>query len=545
MRSSATRSTPGSRSPSGAACMPHGGVRGRSPDSGRRVPGAPLRARRTLGPTHRAFAAADAAAAISATPRRASCMPPRCGRLRATSTSPSAAGSSRRAARGRGHGRQPGRGRRVRAARRPTSTRATLAAAAVVAPLVAARHLLGDGLEERVARLRAALAELPPATQRDAPAIRRPRPGAPAGGAGRGVHARPAPPRASLATEAARGSGDRRRRHRRDAAATLGCCYVFAAGSDEGWAPLNAPKPRGHGLEAGRPGDRMLGTSASVLVEYDRADARSRQGSTYAETPSSGTTGTTWPPTWPMCSGRPAAGRRPTNRPPGAGRRPRRDHDPDHRPPRPGLRGARPRPLDAATAPRRGARPGRGWGSCSASRRRCGAWPRWPWPARMPRPPSSSRRRRAASAGRRRGLPVPVPRDRDAGHLAAGDPAAPALGWTRSARSCSVGDPGTLPAIDHAPGLLDLADGDRGRARTALQAAVGGWAGARRRLGGRPGRSRPRPGRSPGPASGARRSGWPGRPARGGTLGAPPLAAAAALVERQVSRDGSPDAWRR
>jgi DNA-binding CsgD family transcriptional regulator len=42
------------------------------------------------------------------------------------------------------------------------------------------------------------------------------------------------------------------------------------------------------------------------------------------------------------------------------------------------------------------------------------------------------------------------------------------------------GIPGSLPAIDHAQGLLDLAQGGTGRARSSLEAARDGWLGRRR-----------------------------------------------------------------
>jgi len=61
-------------------------------------------------------------------------------------------------------------------------------------------------------------------------------------------------------------------------------------------------------------------------------------------------------------------------------------------------------------------------------------------------------------------------------HLAAGDPGA-AAEWVERAgallRHRSI--PGTLPAIDHASGLLHLAEGSTGLARTALERAAAEW----------------------------------------------------------------------
>ena len=60
----------------------------------------------------------------------------------------------------------------------------------------------------------------------------------------------------------------------------------------------------------------------------------------------------------------------------------------------------------------------------------------------------------------------------DRGELAAAE------AWAErvSARVAARGIPGTLPAIDHAAGLVALARGSTGRARMALEAAVAGWA---------------------------------------------------------------------
>ena len=72
----------------------------------------------------------------------------------------------------------------------------------------------------------------------------------------------------------------------RNAATTLGACYVFAGRMDEGWALVEetiAASRAGHlEAEAAR-GYRMIGSCASVLVEYERAEHWLREGIDYAE----------------------------------------------------------------------------------------------------------------------------------------------------------------------------------------------------------------------------------------------------------------------
>jgi DNA-binding CsgD family transcriptional regulator len=166
-----------------------------------------------------------------------------------------------------------------------------LAAAAVVGPLVAARHLLGDGLEPRAERLREALQEItaPPGLHGPSadPAADRVRARLLAAlsaaymldrrldeGAAYGIEAR----------RQARSVGDRATEH--DAAATIGSCYVFAGRMDEGWALLEeaVAGARADHLEgqAAR-AYRMIGTCASVLVEYERAERWLSEGVEAAE----------------------------------------------------------------------------------------------------------------------------------------------------------------------------------------------------------------------------------------------------------------------
>ena len=166
-----------------------------------------------------------------------------------------------------------------------------LEAAALVAPLVAVRHLLGDGLEERSSRLRAALREI------DAPAGLHQPPSDPASDRVRGqllaglaavyVLDRRLEDGTSYALDALRvATAAADDQTERDARVTLGVGHVFAGRMEEGWTLLEDAivSARGSQLEAeSARAYRMLGTSASVLVEYDRAERWLREGIDHAE----------------------------------------------------------------------------------------------------------------------------------------------------------------------------------------------------------------------------------------------------------------------
>jgi DNA-binding CsgD family transcriptional regulator/tetratricopeptide (TPR) repeat protein len=72
----------------------------------------------------------------------------------------------------------------------------------------------------------------------------------------------------------------------RHAATTLGACFVFAGRMDDGWAlveeAIATSREQHLEAEAGR-AYRMIGTGASVLVEYPRAEHWLREGIDYAE----------------------------------------------------------------------------------------------------------------------------------------------------------------------------------------------------------------------------------------------------------------------
>jgi len=166
-----------------------------------------------------------------------------------------------------------------------------LAATAVVGPLVAARHLLGDGLEARADRLRGALQEItaPPSLHGPSadPAADQVRARLLAALSAAYMLDRRLDEGMSYGIEARRQAesvGDRATEH--DAAATIGSCYVFAGRMDEGWALLEAAiaGARADHLEAqAARAYRMLGTSASVLVDYGRAERWLRKGVDEAE----------------------------------------------------------------------------------------------------------------------------------------------------------------------------------------------------------------------------------------------------------------------
>lgn len=161
----------------------------------------------------------------------------------------------------------------------------TTEAARVLAPLVAVRHLLGDDLATRSTRLEEGLAGLDERSRDPAVLGARARLLAALASAwmldrrlGRSIEYGEAA--RAVAAEAGDDAADR------NAAVTLGVCFVFAGRMEEGWALLEdgVARSRAGGLEveAAR-AYRMLGSCASVLVEYERAERALREGIDYAE----------------------------------------------------------------------------------------------------------------------------------------------------------------------------------------------------------------------------------------------------------------------
>jgi DNA-binding CsgD family transcriptional regulator/tetratricopeptide (TPR) repeat protein len=158
-------------------------------------------------------------------------------------------------------------------------------AAALVQPIVAARHLLGDDQRTRADRLTEALAslsEIPPSPDHD-----RTRARLLAGLSAAYMLDRrldEAITFGGTALELAVSSGDAATE--RNASVTMGACLVFAGQMADGWARLEA------GIRSSRAAHleteaarayRMIGSSASVLVEYERGERWLREGIDYAE----------------------------------------------------------------------------------------------------------------------------------------------------------------------------------------------------------------------------------------------------------------------
>jgi len=155
-------------------------------------------------------------------------------------------------------------------------------AAGLVPRMVAVAHLLGAGLDARVGTLQAALDSLDGVadTDRERARLR---------------SAMAAAYMLDRRLEEAIDYGERSRAQSQrigddeaalNTAVTLGSVLVFAGRMDEGWQLLEGAIARASDLrqeaEAAR-GYRMLGSSASVLVEYDRAERWLTDGAGYAE----------------------------------------------------------------------------------------------------------------------------------------------------------------------------------------------------------------------------------------------------------------------
>jgi DNA-binding CsgD family transcriptional regulator/tetratricopeptide (TPR) repeat protein len=156
-----------------------------------------------------------------------------------------------------------------------------VAAAAIVPALVAVRHLLGANLAERIAELRAALRLIAGRPDEPARLVRA------------HIHAE-----ASASYMLDRRLGEAiedgevaqslvvNPALRCNIDATLGSVLLFAGRMDEGWRLLDGAVDRavqGRFEGPAARAYRMLGSSASVLVEYEIADRRLRAGIAYAE----------------------------------------------------------------------------------------------------------------------------------------------------------------------------------------------------------------------------------------------------------------------
>ena len=163
-----------------------------------------------------------------------------------------------------------------------TSAGEVRAAAALVPRTVAVAHLLGEGIDARVAALQAALDDLNGVAGADRERAR--------------LHcAMAAAYLLDDRLDEAITHGERSRAESQrigdeevalNAAATLGTVLVFVGRMDEGWQLLEDAIARARGTqeeaEAAR-GYRMIGSSASELMEYDRAERWLTEGIRYAE----------------------------------------------------------------------------------------------------------------------------------------------------------------------------------------------------------------------------------------------------------------------
>jgi ATP/maltotriose-dependent transcriptional regulator MalT len=156
-----------------------------------------------------------------------------------------------------------------------------LKAASVVAPMVAVGHLLGDDLDSRVSRLEHALADLPGIPDADGVRTQLLSGIAAAYMLGRRLEEAIEYGERSRAISEAAGDDEARL----NTAATLGSVLVFAGRMGPGWAMLenavSSSVERYLEAEAAR-SYRMIGSSASVLVEYDRAERWLSDGIAYA-----------------------------------------------------------------------------------------------------------------------------------------------------------------------------------------------------------------------------------------------------------------------
>jgi DNA-binding CsgD family transcriptional regulator len=157
-------------------------------------------------------------------------------------------------------------------------------AAALVPDLVAVRHLLGAGLDQRGTPLREALRLLGDGSESSAADTRVRIHAALSAAYMLDRRLAEASEHGDYARSLAAGLGEQAIRYNIDA--TLGAVLVFAGRMDEGWRLLeeaiaSAIAARAE-AEAAR-GYRMIGSSASVLVEYERGMRWLREGIEYAE----------------------------------------------------------------------------------------------------------------------------------------------------------------------------------------------------------------------------------------------------------------------
>jgi DNA-binding CsgD family transcriptional regulator/tetratricopeptide (TPR) repeat protein len=160
-----------------------------------------------------------------------------------------------------------------------------VAGAALLPGLVAARHLLGDPLSARVALLEQGLEEIDRSGGEAPEDCQRVRAGLLAAKAAAYLVDDRLDEAIEAGEQAIAAAGSQDEQTRLNTAATLGSVLVFAGRMNEGWRQLEQATRRARALgleaEAAR-GYRMIGSSASTLVEYDRAERWLREGIEYA-----------------------------------------------------------------------------------------------------------------------------------------------------------------------------------------------------------------------------------------------------------------------
>lgn len=159
-----------------------------------------------------------------------------------------------------------------------------LAAAELAAPLASVRHLLGAGLEERRALLETALADLDDIREGEVLGTRARLETALASAYMLDRRLDRSAAAGELALRHARAAGDRATEV--NTLVTVGTVKVFAGQMEAGWSMLEdgITQARAMGLEAeAARGYRMIGSTASIVVEYARAERWLREGISYAE----------------------------------------------------------------------------------------------------------------------------------------------------------------------------------------------------------------------------------------------------------------------
>ena len=160
-----------------------------------------------------------------------------------------------------------------------------LAASALLPGLVAVRHLLGDPLPARIALIERGLESVYGSTKGDEG--QRVLAGLMAAMSAAYLVDDRLDEAIAAGEQALAASGAQDERTRLNLATTLGSVLVFAGRMEEGWTQLEQATLRacelGEEAEAAR-GYRMIGSSASTLVEYERAEHWLHKGIEYAET---------------------------------------------------------------------------------------------------------------------------------------------------------------------------------------------------------------------------------------------------------------------